>query len=331
MSRQCSIGAGSAFPVWLACPECCLAIRLLPLLSFERLHPRYWPAWSSLLGLRLLALLPYRLLLPVGRLIGRVLYHASPHRRDTARINLQLCFPQMPSPARERLLCAHFESLGIAVCETAMAFFWGDRRLAPLAHVEGLDHLRHALARGKGVILLTCHMTHLEVSGHLLALQERISLMYRLHKNPLMDRAIRESRAARAHDTVERSDVRAMIRELKRGHAVWYAPDQNYGGTTQVMFVPFFGVPALTVTTTARLAEMTGAAVVPFLPVRRADGSGYDVRVLPALADFPSADLAADTLRINHLIEDAVRASPEQYLWVHRRFKTRPPGQARIY
>jgi KDO2-lipid IV(A) lauroyltransferase len=308
-----------------------LAIRLLPLLNSERLHPRYWPAWSSLLGLRLLALLPYPLLLQIGRLMGRVLYHASPDRREIARVNLRLCFPKMDDPARERLLRANFESLGIAVCETAMAFFWSDRRLAPLAHVEGLEHLREALALGKGVILLTCHMTHLEVSGHLLALQEKISLMYRLHKNPLMDQAIRESRAARAHDTVERSDVRAMIRELKRGHAVWYAPDQNYGGTTQVVFVPFFGVPALTVTTTARLAQMTGAAVVPFFPLRLADGSGYRIRLLPALAGFPSADEAADTLRVNMLVEDAVRASPEQYLWVHRRFKSTPQGRSDLY
>jgi KDO2-lipid IV(A) lauroyltransferase len=308
-----------------------LAIRLLPLLTPARLHPRYWPAWSSLIGLRLLALLPYGLLLGIGRLVGRVLYRASPDRREIARINLRLCFPQMGAAEQEALLRANFESLGIAVCETAMAFFWSDRRLAPLSHVEGLEHLEQALARGKGVILLTCHMTHLEVSGHLLALHEKISLMYREHKNPLMDQAIRESRAARAHDTVERNDVRAMIRELRKGHAVWYAPDQNYGGTTQVVFVPFFGVPALTVTTTARLAQMTGAAVVPFFPIRLGDGSGYRIRLLPALADLPGADEAEDALRINQLVEQVVMEAPAQYLWVHRRFKTRPVGDERIY
>ncbi|MCF8192487.1 MAG: hypothetical protein K9J04_06425, partial [Burkholderiales bacterium] len=185
--------------------------------------------------------------------------------------------------------------------------------------------------RGKGVILLTCHMTHLEVSGHLLALHEKISLMYREHKNPLMDQAIRESRAARAHDTVERNDVRAMVRELRKGHAVWYAPDQNYGGTTQVVFVPFFGVPALTVTTTARLAQMTGAAVVPFFPIRLRDGSGYRIRLLPALADFPQGNDVVDTVRVNQMVEQAILEAPEQYLWVHRRFKTRPTAESRIY
>lgn len=308
-----------------------MAIRLLPLLTPARLHPRYWPAWSSLIGLRLLALLPYGLLLGIGRLVGRVLYRASPDRREIARINLRLCFPHMGAAEQEALLRANFESLGIAVCETAMAFFWSDRRLAPLSHVEGLEHLEQAVARGKGVILLTCHMTHLEVSGHLLALHEKISLMYREHKNPLMDQAIRESRAARAHDTVERNDVRAMIRELRRGHAVWYAPDQNYGGTTQVVFVPFFGVPALTVTTTARLAQMTGAAVVPFFPIRLGDGSGYRIRLLPALADFPGADEAEDALRINQLVEQVVMEAPAQYLWVHRRFKSGPDGRTDHY
>ncbi len=308
-----------------------MAIRLLPLVSSERLLPRYWAAWSSLIGLRLLSLLPYGLLLGAGKLIGRVLYHASPDRREIARINLRLCFPKMSEHERERLLRTNFESLGIAVCETAMAFFWSDRRLAPLAHVEGLEHLRRAIAQGRGVILLTCHMTHLEVSGHLLALHETISLMYREHKNPLMDQAIRESRAARAHDTIERNDVRDMIRELRRGHAVWYAPDQNYGGTTQVVFVPFFGVPALTVTTTARLAQMTGAAVVPFFPVRMGDGSGYRVRVLPALDGFPSGDEVSDTLRINQMVEQAILEAPDQYLWVHRRFKSGPQGRTDHY
>ena len=308
-----------------------MAIRLAPLFSVERLRPRYWAAWMSLLSLRLLAMLPYGALLPLGRLIGLALYYASPGRREIARINLRLCFPEKSDPEHERLLRDNFASLGMAVCETAMAFFWSDRRLAPLAHIDGLEHLQTALARGKGVILLTCHMTHLEVSGHLLALHQTISLMYRLHKNPLMDQAIRDSRAARAHDTVERSDVRAMIRELKRGHAVWYAPDQNYGGTTQVVFVPFFGVPALTVTTTGRLAQMTGAAVVPFFPVRLSDGTGYRIRILPALEDFPTGDVAADARHINQLVEHAVLRAPKQYLWVHRRFKTRPTGDRSFY
>ena len=308
-----------------------MAIRLLPLFNLERLRPRYWQAWSVLLGLALLALLPYRVLVPLGQLIGRALYLASPDRRETARINLRLCFPGKTDAERERLLREHFGSLGMAVCETAMAFFWSDRRLAPLVRLEGLEHLQAALARGKGVILLTCHMTHLEVSGHLLALHETISLMYRAHKNPLMDEVIRASRAARAHDTVERNDVRAMIRELKRGHAVWYAPDQNYGGTSQVVFVPFFGVPALTVTTTGRLAQMTGAAVVPFFPVRLPGSHGYRIRVMPALEGFPSSDDVADTRRVTALVEGAVLEAPEQYLWVHRRFKTRPRGEAGFY
>jgi len=308
-----------------------LAIRLLPLVTPARLHPRFWGVWLMLLSFRALALLPYRVLLPLGRVFGRVLYHASPDRREVARTNLRLCFPELDAAARERLLRDHFGSLGMAVCETAMAFFWSDRRLAPLAHIEGLENLQTALARGKGVILMTCHMTHLEVSGHLLALHETISLMYRLHKNPLMDEAIRASRAARAHDTVERKDVRAMLRELRRKHAVWYAPDQNYGGTTQVVFVPFFGVPALTVNTTGRLAEMTGAAVVPFFPVRLADGSGYRIRILPALEGFPTGDDHVDTRRVTTLIEDAIREAPEQYLWVHRRFKTRPAGETSVY
>lgn len=308
-----------------------MAIRLLPLFRLERLRLRYWAAWSTLLSLALLARLPYRALVPLGHLMGRVLYLASPGRRNIACTNLRLCFPQLCEADRERLLGAHFASLGMAVCETAMALFWSDRRLAPLVHLEGLGHLQTALARGKGVILLTCHMTHLEVSGHLLAIHQTISLMYRKHKNPLMDEVIRASRAARAHGTVERADVRGMLRELRRGHAVWYAPDQNYGGTTQVAFVPFFGVPALTVTTTARLAQMTGAAVVPFFPMRLPGCHGYRIRLLPALEGFPTADEIADTCRVTAMIEDAVRAAPEQYLWVHRRFKTRPTGEERIY
>lgn len=308
-----------------------MAIALSSVFKSDRLAPRFWAAWSVLLLLRLLASLPYGALQRIGTLFGFALYVASPGRRQVARTNLRLCMPELDDAAREALLRAHFRSLGIAVLETAMAFFWSDRRLAPLVQLDGLEHLDAVLAQGRGAILLTCHFTHLEVSGHLLALHRRISLMYRMHKNPLMDDAIRQSRAARAHDTVERGDVRAMIRELRRGHAVWYAPDQNYGGTSHAAFVPFFGVPALTVTTTSRLAAMTGAPVVPYFPERLEGARGYRIRVLPALAGFPSGDDVADALRINRLIEDEVRRIPEQYLWVHRRFKTRPPGEAPVY
>ncbi len=300
------------------------------LFSPHLLSPRYWPTWAGLGILWLIIQLPFRWQVALGRALGVATMYVSRRRRHIADTNIRLCFPELSSAERRRLVREHFGSVGVSAFESAMGWWAPDRRLRPLVHIEGLEHLQQAKARGKGVILLSAHFTCLELSGRLLSLFAPFHVMYRRHQNTLAEHIQRRNRELRFERAIPRDDVRGMLRSLKQGHAVWYAPDQNYGHKHSV-FAPFFGVPAATATATSRLARISGAAVVPFMPTRRADGRGYDLVIEPALADFPSDDAAADTARINKLIEDYVRKAPEQYLWVHRRFKDRPPGSPSVY
>ncbi len=300
------------------------------LLHRRFLAPRFWLTWLLLGIMWLIAQLPYRAQLAIGNILGRILYHASPWRRHIAAVNLRLCFPELSEPERATLLRRHFSSLGMGAVETAMSWWTPDKKLRRLAHIEGLEHLERAKKMGKGVILLSAHFTTLEIGGHLLAMQVLFHAMYRAHKNPLFDAVMRRARERRCEQAIPRRDVRAFLGSLKMGLPVWYAPDQNYGRKHSI-FVPFFGVPAATITSTARLARISGAPVVPFFQHRLPGTQGYSLTLLPALDDFPSADVEADTLRINQLIEAQIRRAPEQYLWAHRRFKTRPPGTREVY
>jgi KDO2-lipid IV(A) lauroyltransferase len=293
--------------------------------------PRYWLFWSGLNLLRLLVVLPFAWQIRLGRAIGWLLSKPASRRRHIATVNLQLCFPELSAEQRDALLTAHFESLGIGLFETALAAWASDRQIQQLGRVEGLEHLEQALARGKGVILLTAHFIQLELGGRFVAAHYPLHVLYRPFKNPLYEAWIRRQRERHARlPALNRKDTRSLLRGLKQGHAVWYAPDQNYGPRHSII-VPFFGVPTLTITATSRLARLSGAAVVPYFPERLPGTAGYRVTILPALENFPSADDAADALRINQLIEGWIRRVPEQYLWVHRRFKNRPPELGDVY
>ena len=296
------------------------------------LHPRYWPLWLGLGLLWLIVRLPYRVLLALGRLVGRLMHVFMRERRDVAEVNLQLCFPQWTEERRRQVLRDNFESNGIALFEMAMAWWWPRQRLARLAHVEGLEHLHNAAAAGQGVVLVSLHFTTLELGAALLGQRVTIDGMYREHRNPVFDLVQRRGRERHNADAraIEREDVRAMFKSLRSGRAIWYAPDQDYGRKASV-FVPFFGVPAATVTATSAFARLGKAQVVPFTQTRLPDAQGYRLTVHAPLADFPCGDETADALRINQWAEQAIEQQPEQYMWVHRRFKTRPEGEARPY
>lgn len=294
------------------------------------LHPRYWLTWLAMGLWWLTSLLPYRLMLPLGRAAGRVLALVAVERRTIVARNLALCFPDWSEAERRQLLRRNFENYGIALFEVPLAWWASARRFRRLLHVEGLEHLENL--KGQGALLMAIHYTTLEVGGQALNLCWGIDGMYRPHRNPVYDYLQRRGRAARHSGTrvYPRKDVRGVVRALRAGRVIWYAPDQDYG-PRQSVFAPFFGVSAASVTATARLAEMGRAAVLPFTHERLPDGSGYRVVVHPPLEDFPSGDDDADAARINGIVEGFVRACPEQYLWAHRRFKTRPPGEDPVY
>lgn len=295
-------------------------------------HPRFWLLWLGLGLLWLVVQLPYKAQLCIGRVLGALMYRVAGDRRRIAARNLELCFPEKSGAEREQLLKGNFASTGIAFFEMAMSWWWSKPRLARLAHIEGLEHLKQAQREGKGVILMAFHFTTLEIGAALLGQQHTIDGMYREHNNPLFDFIQRRGRERHNVDSlaVERDDVRGMLKLLRSGRAIWYAPDQDYGAK-QSIFVPLFGIEAATVTATSKFARLGKAQVVPFTQQRLADGSGYKLVIHPPLSNFPGESDEVDCLRINQWVERAIRECPEQYLWAHRRFKTRPPGEPKLY
>ncbi len=288
--------------------------------SISRFAPRYWPTWIGLSLLRLLEPLPYRLQALLGRCLGRLIYILPSGFKRIARRNLELCYPDMDIGERDKLLAAHFRSLGLGLFETSITWWSPAERMLALTEVEGLEHLDAVLAQGRGAILLSAHFTTLEIGARAICARRPTSIMYRPTKNPVLERFLQSNRGRHAKRAIPRDDIRTLISALKAGEIVWYAPDQAYRKKGAEM-VPFFGIPAATNTATSRLARMTGAAVLPYFPERLPDNKGYRMVIQPALDDFPSDEPAADALRFNHLIEAQIRHVPDQYLWIHRRFK----------
>ncbi len=272
----------------------------------------------------LLARLPWSWQRGLGRLLGSMLRIALRERRAIARRNLELCFPELDAAARRGLLHEHFAALGIGLFEFARAW-WGS--IAPLRRglqVEGLEHIEAAHAGGRGVIVVSGHFTTLEVCGRLMCDHVPLAGMYRPHTQAAMEWAVRRGRARYAAAMFPKHDVRGAVKHLKRGGLLWYAPDQDPSRGDSV-YVPFFGQPAHSLTSTHQLARLSGAAVMLFQHLRRDDG-GYTLKLWPMLDGFPSADATADTARVMAGIEAMARAAPAQYLWIHRRFKRQPDG-----
>lgn len=294
------------------------------------LAPRYWPTWLGIFVLRALCLLPLPWVVRLGEGLGWLFGRLAGNRRHIVQVNLKLCFPQLDAAALKAQVDAHFRALGAGIFEACLAWWASDARLRRHGEVLGLEHLDAAMAGGTGVLLLTGHFTTLELGARYIALSGRdFHAMYRPINNALLDYFMHRWRAARSGlPALPREDLRGLIKALRRGHAIWYAPDQTLGQRTG-LFVPFFGVPTLTITATTRLAEMGRARVVPYFP-ERVNGR-YRVRVLPALENFPGPDEIADTERISRVLEEGIRRAPAQYFWIHRRFKQRPPGAPEVY
>lgn len=284
------------------------------------LSPRYWPTWAGLGVLRSLSLLPYRVQLGIGVVLGTVLRRLPVRFVRIARRNIDLCLPELATAERKRLLNRHFRSLGIALLEIAMAWWWSTERLGTISTVEGMEHVRDALARGWGVILLTAHLTPLEIGGRIVAAATPVNIVYRPTKNEALAHVLRRGRSRNGGHAIRRDDIRSMIAALKNNEVVWYAPDQSYRKKGAEM-VSLFGIPCPTNTATSRIARMTGAAVLPYFVERLPGSAGYRVVIRPALENFPSDCPRTDAERFHRLIEAQVRAVPDQYLWIHRRFK----------
>ena len=286
------------------------------------LSPRYYGMWFALGLMRASTWLPYPLQVRFGRLLGRLLHKALKKRRLIANRNIELCFPELDRHARREVVRSHFESLGLSLIEMALGWWGSQRKIDRLMTIEGLEHLEKALEQGNGAILLTAHFTSVEASGSLFKrLAPPFKAMYRTNKNPFLDEVLKRGRLKSTDGLISKNDVKTMLRTLKSNTAVLYAPDQGYRRKPNAV-VPFFSVPSLTNVATSQIARLTGAPVLPYLPIRLPDNQGYLLSILPPIEDFPGDDPATDAEKYHHIIEDHIRRDPSQYYWVHRRFKT---------
>jgi len=293
-------------------------------------HPKYWLTWFGLAILRIFAFLPYSLLMKIGSGIGTLAYHLISRRRHITKVNIQLCFPSLSSTEQESLAKAAFRSAGMGIVETALSWWGSRKKLLSLSHVTGLNNIHSALKKQKGVILFTAHMTSMEIGGTLMTLQHPLIVIYKKAHNPLFEEFLQRSRQRWATKMVQTYELRNMIKGLNENQVTWYAIDQDFG-MKQSVFAPFMGVETITLTTASRIAKITGAAVVPYFYRRLPSNKGYQMEILPELDNFPSGDDVEDATRLNQLIADAIAKAPEQYFWAHRRFKTRPLGEADVY
>jgi KDO2-lipid IV(A) lauroyltransferase len=292
--------------------------------------PIYWPGWLAVSLLWLLGKTPQRAGLALASLLSVLMRWAMRRRRRIAERNIERCFPEMSGQERDRLVKACFRAVARMVFETAWSWSAPERRLQRMGRVEGLEHVEAARHGGRGVLFVTAHMTNLELGARLLATALRFAAIYRPLRSPVLEWYQNRSRLSYGEAVISKRDMRSAIRLLRRGGMIWYAPDQDFG-REQSVFAPFFGIQTATLSATHRLAQLTGCAVVPMFPRYDEASRCYLVRILPALEDFPGPDAVVDLARVNAIMEEHIRSTPEQYWWIHRRFKTRPEADPAFY
>lgn len=283
--------------------------------------PRWWPTWIGLGLLWTTTRLPRGLQRRLGHGLGYLIYAVAASRRRVVRTNLRICFPKLSDRERGRLMRAHFAFMGHSMLELAFGWWGPVHRLRALGRYKGLENLRAAHARGRGVILLQGHFLTTDIAGQILGMDVPFTATYSPPRNPVMRTLTERFRGRFVRRQIHHQEVRAIIRALSDNEIIWHGPDQG-AKKGKGIDAKFFGRLAATNTSTAKLARISGAPVVPYHPVQLPDGT-YELRFEPALEDFPGPDIAAATQRVNDTIERQIRDAPEQYLWAHKRFRRR--------
>jgi Kdo2-lipid IVA lauroyltransferase/acyltransferase len=278
----------------------------------------------------LLHFLPLSVQARLGAALGSLLYVVAASRRRVVLLNLQFCFPELGEAERRALARRHFRAFARSVIEHGILWWGSKASVEALVKIEGLEHWRNL--DGKPVILLAPHFVGLDMGGIRLAAEYRLNSVYSRTKSPVFDNILIHGRTRFGQTTLfaRQDGIRGMVKTLKRGEPFYYLPDMDLGMRDSV-FAPFFGKPAATITGLSRIAQLAGAVIVPCVTRQLPGGAGYVVRLYPAWTDFPGGDLEADARRMNAFIEERVREMPEQYYWLHKRFKTRPPREVNPY
>lgn len=298
----------------------------LPQFSAALLHPRYWLTWFGIGILWLIVQLPYPFLYRLGSGLGRLAMRLMKRRVHVATRNLELCFPDMPPDERHALVVKNFESTGMGLLETGMAWFWPDKRLARWMEVINFEPVYELQRQKRGILLIGVHFLTLELGARMFGMQTPGIGVYRPNDNPVIDWLQTWGRLRSNKSMLDRKDLKGMVKALKSGEVVWYAPDHDYGPRASV-FVPLFAVDqAATTSGTWMLSRLSGAALVPFVPRRKPDGKGYELVMLDPELSPPLDDAETTAAWMNKIVEKCILMAPEQYMWLHRRFKTRPEG-----
>ncbi|MDA8621132.1 LpxL/LpxP family Kdo(2)-lipid IV(A) lauroyl/palmitoleoyl acyltransferase [Psychrosphaera sp.] len=301
---------------------------IAPTFSWRFFHPKFWLTWLLVIILYSLSWLPYRLQLAMGRGIGRLLLSVLKKRKRIATKNIQLCFPDMSKKEVDQLVKVNFENAGIALFESGIAWWWPSWRANPICQVKGQEHIDAAVQEGKGIFLLFFHILPLEMMARVLGENGYPCVgFYRPHNNKLLEWVQYRGRCRSNRYMIGKRDVKGLLKALSNGEITVYLPDHDYGPKRSV-FAPFFAVDnAATTTGTEIFASHKNAATIPTKLKRLPDNSGYEIEFLPPLVDYPSKDSLENAIKINKWVEEAVLDNMEQYMWVHRRFKTRPADE----
>ncbi|WP_448247067.1 LpxL/LpxP family Kdo(2)-lipid IV(A) lauroyl/palmitoleoyl acyltransferase [Thalassotalea agariperforans] len=295
---------------------------LQPNFKLSYFLPKYWLTWLGVITLYTISWLPYRWQLWLGRMIGRLLYKLGYSRIKVAKRNLALCFPEKSEAERTALLKKNIENTGIALLETGMGWWWPDWRFKGKVTIEGIENIEKIKAQGQGVLILTMHYLSTEMNCRGAGAAEPMVVFYRPNNNALMEYFQFRGRNRANKYMLGKRDVKGLIKALKDGESCIYLPDQDYG-RNKSLFIPFYGIDAATTTGTLIFAKQKNCQVLMMTPTRNDDDSGYTISFSKPWQNFPSGDDAADLLRVNQELEKAISYKPEQYMWVHRRFKTR--------
>lgn len=294
------------------------------------ISPKYWPLWLLFIILRIVVILPFPILIKLGEAIGLLLYHANIRNRRYAEINIDKAFPDITKNKRDELVKENFKSTAITLFELPLSWWASTRRLKKLYTIEGLTLIKETLKNGHGAIMMGGHFTSMLMCGRLLAIELPFNILIMPANNKLFETVMEHYRNKHYAGVINTNDIRTLVKALKRNEICWFSPDQDLGLGNSV-FAPFMGIQAATITSTARLAKLSKAPLVPIKFNRTNNNKKYSIELSEHWNDFPSGDDVADATRVNQFIESHIRNYPEQYVWVHRRFFTRPDGEEHFY
>lgn len=293
------------------------------------IHPRYWGTWFGIGIMFLISLLPYKAKMWLGTQLGVLMYKQGGSRLQITRTNIDACFPDLSAGDREELIKQSFIANMKGLVETTIAWWGNHQPFLDKLEVHGLEHLKEAEARGKGVLVVGGHFSIMDLAGPMVNSIFNFSYMYRPNDNPLFDAVIERHRMKYSHEKFSKHELKEMISFIKKGNTVWYGYDQDFGAPRSV-FAPFFGIQTATLKATMGIARDTGATVIMLSQMREKNGI-YSIRISPILENIIEDDDVTAATRLNKQLESFIRVHPEQYLWMHRRFRSRPEGEPSFY